>query len=72
MSVVKMLILRWMCDKIKKNKIKNENICYQVKIVFRENKLKKNSLQWFSYIECISKNALIKMMNNNDITQVNG
>ena len=41
-SVAEMRKLRWMCDKIKKDKVRNEDIRRQVGIAPIENKLRKN------------------------------
>ena len=49
MSVAEMRMLRWMCCKTRKDKIRNEDIHLQVEIALIEDKLKENHLWWFSH-----------------------
>ena len=44
MNVVEMRMLIWMCGKAKKEKIRNEDIRFQVGIALIEDKLRKNRL----------------------------
>ena len=46
-----MRMLRWICGKIKKDKVRNEDIiCRQVRIVPIEDKVRENRLWWFDHI----------------------
>ena len=50
MSVAEMRMLRWMCGKTRKDKIKNANIHDLVGVVPIEDKLRENRLRWFGHI----------------------
>ena len=67
MSVAMRRMLRWMHDKTRKNKVKNEDIRHQVEPI--ENKLRENCLQCFGHIRCRSRDAHIKRMKKIDIAR---
>ena len=50
-SGAEMRMLRCMCGKIKKDKVRNEDIRCQVGIAPIEDKLRENRLRWFGHIE---------------------
>ena len=69
MSVAEIRMLRWMCGKTMKYKVRNEDICRQVGIAPIEDKLRENRLRWFGHIGCRSKDATVRKMEKIDIAQ---
>ena len=69
MSVAEMRILRWICGKTRKDKVRNEDIRGQVGIAPIEDKLRENRLRWFGHIERRSRDALVRKMEKIDIAQ---
>ena len=61
-SVPKMRMLRWMCDKTTKDKVRNEDIHLQVGIAPIKDKLNENRLRWFGYIRHRSRDAPVRRM----------
>ena len=51
MSVVEMRILKQMCGKTRKNRVRNESIHEWVKEVLIKDKLRENRLRWFGHIQ---------------------
>ena len=49
MSVAEIRMLRWMCGKTRKLKVRNKDIHRQVGIAPIENKLRENHLWWFGH-----------------------
>ena len=62
-----MWILRWMWDKVRKYKVKNNDILSWDRQLL-EDKLIENCLRWFNHIECKLRDALVRMIKNIDIT----
>ena len=58
-----------MCDKTRKNKVRNENIHRQVEITTKEKKLRENCLQCFGHIRCRSRNVHVRRMKKIDIAR---
>ena len=50
MSVAEMWVLRWMCSKTKKEKIRNDRIRTDLEIVPIDAKLREHKLRWFRHI----------------------
>ena len=50
MSVAEMRMLRWMCGKIRKDRIRNANIFDMVGVALIEDKLRKNRLGWYGHV----------------------
>lgn len=50
-SVAEMRMLRWMCSKTRRDKIKNENITESVGIAPIVEKMVENRLRWFEHVE---------------------
>ena len=69
MSITEMRMLRWMCGKTRKDKVRNEDIRHQVGIVPIEDKLRENRLWWFGHIGRRSRDAPIRRIKKIDIAQ---
>ena len=52
MSVAEMRMLRWMCGKTRKDRIRNEHIREMVRVAPIEDKLRENRLRWFGLVQC--------------------
>ena len=52
MNVAKMGMLRWMCDKTRKNKIKNERFREHLGVSTIGDKIRKTRLRWFEHVQC--------------------
>ena len=55
-----MHILRWICGKILKDRIRNEHIREMVGAALIKNKMRENRLQWFVHIKQRPLNASIR------------
>ena len=62
-------MLRWMCGKIKMDKVRNEDIRSLVGVVSIEDKMKKNYLRWFGHIGHGSIDAHVRRVEKIDIEQ---
>ena len=62
-----MRMLRWMCGKTRKDKVRNEDILRQVGIEPIKDKLRENCLRWFDLIGRRSRDAPIRRMEKIDI-----
>ena len=56
-----------MCDKTRKDKVRNEDINCRVGIVLIEDKLRENCLRWFDHIGRRSRDAFVRRMGKIDI-----
>ena len=50
MNVTKIRMLRWMCGKSMRDRIRNEHIREMVGIPSTKDKVRENRLRWFGYI----------------------
>ncbi|KAL7242429.1 hypothetical protein ACSBR1_014913 [Camellia fascicularis] len=55
-----MIMLRWMCNKTRKGRVRNMYIREWVKVVPIEDKLRENRLRWFGYIHWRPTEAVVK------------
>ena len=46
-----MHMLRWICDKTLKNRIRNEHTREMIRVAPIEDKMRKNRLRWFGHIQ---------------------
>ena len=49
-SVIEIRMLRWMCGKIRMDKVRNEDIRKLVEVAPIEDKMRENHLRWFGHI----------------------
>jgi len=50
MSVVEMSMLRWICDKTTRDKVRNEDILIKISVALIEEKMRENRLRWFGHV----------------------
>ena len=50
MSVTEILILRWMCDNTRRDKVRNEDIHTKIGVPSIEEKMRENRLRWFDHV----------------------
>ena len=62
-------MLRWMCGKTRKGKVRNEDIHLQVGITPIEDKLRENHLRWCGHIGCRSRDAHVRRMEQIDVAK---
>ncbi|KAL7229474.1 hypothetical protein ACSBR2_008059 [Camellia fascicularis] len=51
MSVVEIRMLRWMCGKTRKYRVRNEYIREWIEVVSIEDKLRENKLRWLGHMQ---------------------
>ena len=60
MNVVEMRILRWLCGKTRRDKVRNERIRKMIEVAPIDEKMRENRLRWFGHIQRRSTNALVR------------
>ena len=50
MSIAQIRMLRWMCGKVRKDRIRNGNVHDMVGVAPIDDKLRENSFRWFRHI----------------------
>ncbi len=60
MSVAEMRMLRWMCGKTRKDRIRNDYIRNKTGVASIEDKLREGRLRWFGHIHRRPENAPVK------------
>ena len=53
-------MLRWMCGKIRQDKIRNEVIRERVGVAFIVEKMVENRFRWFGYVERRSVDSVVR------------
>jgi len=52
-------MLRWMCGKMRRDKVKSEDILTKIGIAPIEEKMRENHLRWFGHVRCKPTNTQI-------------
>jgi hypothetical protein len=60
LSIVKMCMLRWICDHIRRDRIQNDDIHERLGVALVEEKLVQHHLRWFEHIQRRPAKALIR------------
>ena len=60
-------MLKWMCGKIKMDKVRNKDILSLVGVASIENKMRKNRLRWFGHIGLKRMDASVRRVEKIDI-----
>ncbi|KAI8559998.1 hypothetical protein RHMOL_Rhmol04G0220700 [Rhododendron molle] len=60
MSVAEMRMLRWVCGKTRRDKIRNETVHEMVGVAPIEEKLRENRLRWFGHVYHRPEDAVVK------------
>ncbi|XVF47947.1 hypothetical protein PTKIN_Ptkin03bG0150400 [Pterospermum kingtungense] len=60
MSVAEMRMLRWMCGKTRKDRVRNETIQADLKVALIEDKMRESHLRWFGYVIRRPKGAPVR------------
>ena len=68
-NVAEMQMLRWMCGKIRMDRVRNEDIRSLVGVAPIEDKMRENRLQWFGHVGRRPIDAPVKRVEKIDIEQ---
>ena len=60
MIVAEMRMLRWVCGKTRRDKVRNEWICKMIEVAPIEEKMRENRLRWFDHIQRKPINAPVR------------
>lgn len=63
-------ILRWMCSKVLRDRIRNENICGMVGVAPIVDKVRENRLRWFRHV--YHRSRLIGLVWRSDMDKIEG
>ena len=69
MHVAEMRMLRWMCGKTRKDRVRNDHIREMVGVAPIEDKLRENRLRWFGHLYRRPREAVVR---RGDAITVNG
>ena len=69
LNVIKINMLRWICGKTLKDRIRNEHIREMIGVAPIEDKMRENRLWWFGHIQRKPLDALIR---KNDLLTIHG
>ena len=69
MSITKIILLRWIIENTRKDRIRNEEICLNIEMVHIDEKIRENQLRWYGHIQNEAIRAPVKKSN---LIQVNG
>src|SRR4029450_2942072 len=68
-NVAEMRMLRWMCGKTRKDRIRNEHIRERVGVAPIEDKMRENQLRWFGHVQ---RRPLTASVRKSDMVQIEG
>ena len=70
MSVAEMHILRWMCGNMRRDKVRNEDICIKIGEAPIKEKMRENRLRWFGYVRRRPTHAPVRQVEHIKLGQV--
>ena len=59
MSVAEIRMFRWMCDKTRRDKVRNEYILTKIGVALIEENMRENRLRWFGHVRCKPTDAQV-------------
>jgi len=65
-----MRMLRWMCDNMRRDKVRNENIRTKIGVTFIEEKMRENRLRWFGHVRRRPTDAPVRRVERIKLRQV--
>ena len=60
----------WMCDNMRRDKMRNEDIRTKIGVVSIEKKMRENFLQWFGHVRRRPRDALVRRVERIKLRQV--